>query len=249
MDFENLKLEPLGNGVSVFVSKNHTFGTDAVLLSNFAKLKNTKFAVDLGTGCGIIPLLLCRENPPKRAVGVDISEEACALAKMSVEHNNFSEKIEIIHSDLKDLKGKIEFGLCDVVTCNPPYKAEGAGIKSKTDSDIVARHETACSLNDIIAVAAKLLQTSGHLFLCQRPERLGDIICLMRQYKIEPKRLRTVSKTVGHEPWLILIEGRKGGNANMRIDPPLFVYEQNGDYTKEMLDIYSVYKESCNNDR
>lgn len=249
MNVENLKLEPLGNGISVYVSGEHTFGTDAVLLSHFAKLKNTKKAIDLGTGCGIIPLILCRENPPKQIIGVDISNQAIEQLNLSITHNKLEGILSAICSDLNDLKGKVEFGCFDVVTCNPPYKAEGAGIKSSSDADILARHETACSLEDVIRVAAKLLQTSGRFFICQRPERLGDIICLMRQYKIEPKRLRTVHKKVGCEPWLVLIEGRKCSAPNMRIDPPLFVYKQNGEYTDEMLNIYSVYKEGAENGR
>ena len=236
--------QPIGNSKQVFVSKEHTFGTDAVLLANFAKRKNTKFAVDLGCGCGIIPMLLCREDPPKRAVGIDIQPEACRLAELGAKQNGIGDILSIICADLKDLNGKIEFGMCDVVTCNPPYKADGAGIKSKTDPQIIARHETACDLEDVIRTASKLLQTSGHFYICQRPERLADIICLMRQYKIEPKRLKTVSKTDGCEPWLILVEGRKCSKPGMRIDPPLFLYTKDGEYTKSMLDIYSVYKEN-----
>ena len=249
MEQNSYKLEPLGNGIEVFVSNEHTFGTDAVILSHFAKVKNTKKAIDLGTGCGIIPLILCRENPPKQAFGVDISEKAIEQLNLSIKHNKLEDTLTAVCSDLNDLKGKVEFGSFDVVTCNPPYKAQGAGIKSESGADILARHETACSLEDVIRVASKLLQTSGRFFICQRPERLGDIICLCRQYKIEPKRLRTVHKKVGCEPWLILIEGRKCANANMRIDPPLFVYDENGEYTSDMLKIYSVYKESAVNGR
>ncbi len=234
--------EPIGEGLEIFVSNNHGFGTDAILLANFASPRKSDTACDLGTGCGIIPLLWCRGEAPKKAVGVDIQPEACMLAEKSIEHNSLYEKFSIINSDLLKLKGKVEFGSFQLVTCNPPYKAEGAGIKSTTGADKIARHETACTLEDIISTASKLLQTSGRLCMCNRPERLADMIVLMRKYKIEPKRMRLVCQRVGCEPWLVLLEGRRCGNAGMRIAPPLYV-EDGENFSEEMMEIYGSYKE------
>ena len=236
------KKEPLGKDFYTYVSKNHTFGTDAVLLANFAGTKKFKSICDLGTGCGIIPLILLRDQKTKESYGVEISEEACFLAQKSADEYTKG-ALKIICSDLNDLKGKIPFGEFELVTCNPPYKASGAGILSDNAADKKARHETMCTLENVIEVASSLLRSSGILCLCQRPERLSDMINLMRQYKVEPKRLRLVCKKSGTEPWLVLLEGKRDAKSGMRIMPPLFVYEENGEYTKEMLDIYGCYKE------
>ena len=165
------KFEPLGNEYGLWVSGNHTFGTDAILLSNFAKATKKDKMVDLGTGCGIIPLLMLRDCTLESAVGVDISEEAIELAQKTKEDLKLS-KIEFINSDLNDLKGKVPFGANTLVTCNPPYKANGAGLQNPNQRHKVARHEIECSLEDIIKVSAKLLQTSGRLCMSHRPERL-----------------------------------------------------------------------------
>ncbi len=238
-----IKLEPLGNGVEIFVSENHTFGTDAILLADFAAPKNKEIACDLGTGCGIIPLLWCRSGVTEKCFGVEIMEEGCVLAARSADHSGFGEKFSVIHSDLLELKGKLPFGSFGLVTCNPPYKADGAGIKSKSGADIVARHEIACTLEDIITVSAKLLQTGGRLCMCNRPERLADMMCIMRQNKIEPKRMRLVCQRVGEEPWLVLLEGRRCGNSGMRIMPTLYV-EDGENFSQEMIKIYGSYKEN-----
>lgn len=236
------KKEPLGKGFFVNVSKNHTFGTDAVLLADFAASKKVGSHCDLGAGCGIISLLLLRDEKTARSVGVEISEEAVDLARLTAEEY-CADRLDIVHSDLNDLRGKLPFGEFELVTCNPPYKASGAGILSSGDRDVVARHETMCTLEEVIAVASRLLRSSGRLCICQRPERLADIITLMRQYKVEPKRLRTVSKRVGEEPWLVLVEGMRDAKPGMRVMPPLFVYEGQ-DYSEEMLKIYGSYKEA-----
>ncbi len=236
------KKEPLGKGFFVNVSKNHTFGTDAVLLADFAASKKVGSHCDLGAGCGIISMLLLRDEKTARSVGVEISEEAVALARLTAEEY-CADRLDIVHSDLNDLRGKLPFGEFELVTCNPPYKASGAGILSSGDRDVVARHETMCTLEEVIAVASRLLRSSGRLCICQRPERLADIIALMRQYRVEPKRLRTVSKRVGEEPWLVLVEGMRDAKPGMRVMPPLFVYEGQ-DYSEEMLKIYGSYKEA-----
>ena len=235
------KKEPLGNGYFINVSKNHTFGTDAVLLSHFAASKRVKRHCDLGAGCGIISMLLLRDGIAAHSDGVEISEEAVLLARRTAAEyaeNTFTP----VNADLRELKGILPFSEYDLVTCNPPYKAEGAGIISESSTDKVARHETACSLRDVIKTASRLLKSGGRFCICQRPERMSDIINLMREYKVEPKTLRLVAKRVGEEPWLILIEGRRDGKSGMRIMPTLYVYENDG-YSEEMLRIYGPYKE------
>ena len=236
---QKLKKEPLGNGFYVYVTPHHTFGTDAVLLSNFAKPKRNDSLVDLGTGCGIIPLLMLRDGNLKRAFGVDISPEAAEIAALSAKEQ--SEKFTVIESNLNDLSGKIEFGCHTLVTCNPPYKAPGAGLKNPDPVAATARHEVECTLEDIVSVAARLLQTGGRLCMCQRPERLGELMRVMSEKKIEPKRLRIVCQRLGEEPWLILVEGKKCSKTGLRIDPPLFI-EQNGALSDEMIEIYGSYK-------
>lgn len=242
MEQKLIKKEPLGNGFYVYVSSHHTFGTDAVLLNNFAKATAKDKMVDLGTGCGIIPLLTLRDKPLKSAIGVDISREATDLAEKTKDELNL-ENFTVVNSDLKDLKGKVEFGCHTLVTCNPPYKAPNAGLKNPDSVIEVARHEVACTLRDIIEVGAKLLQTSGRLCMCHRPERLAELMSLMSEYKVEPKRLRLVCQRKGEEPWLVLLEGRRCGKTGLRIEPTLYV-EENGNFSKEMIEIYGVYKEA-----
>ncbi len=238
-----MKKEPLGNGFFINVSKNHTFGTDAVLLAHFASTKKVKNHCDLGAGCGIVSMLLLRDDTVANSVGVEISDEAVALAEKTAEEYA-NEKFTVLHSDLKDLKGKLSFGSFDLVTCNPPYKANGAGILSEGNRDIVARHETLCTLEDVIETGSRLLKSSGNFCICQRPERLTDIFCLMRKHRVEPKRLRTVCKKVGEEPWLVLVEGKRDAKSGLRIMPTLYVYDDEGNLTDEMLKIYGPYKEA-----
>lgn len=237
-----IKREPLGNGFFVNVSAHHTFGTDAILLANFSAAKQGDSVVDLGTGCGIIPLLLLRNGLKGRVFGVDISGEACLLANKTKEELNL-ENFSIIEGNLTELSGKVPFGEHKLVTCNPPYKAPNAGIKNDDKVITTARHETECTLEDIIRVSSKLLNTSGRLCMCHRPERLSELMSLMSKYSLEPKRLRLVCQRKGEEPWLVLVEGRKGGKTGLRISPTLYV-EENGILSNEMIEIYGAYKEA-----
>ena len=239
---ENISLQPLGNGTHIYVSNNHTFGTDAVLLSSFAAPKKNETAVDLGTGCGIIPMLWMRDNAVKYAAGLEISPEAVCLANKSVEKNCFSERLEIFKGDIKNPFEHLNKASYNLVTCNPPYKANGTGILSETATDKAARHETLCDLTDVIKAAAGLLTYGGRLAICQRPERLGEIISLMVENEIEPKVLRLVCKTEGCEPWLVLVMGRLKGGKGMRIMPNLNIYNCDGNLSEEMLKIYGPYK-------
>ena len=181
--------QPLGKGVFVRVSPHHTFGTDAVLLAHFSAARQKDRLVDLGTGCGIIPLLLLRDGLTQNAVGVDISPEAIRLAKQSAAENGF-ENLTFVESDLNELKGKVVFGEHTLVTCNPPYKAPTGGIQNADLTVAAARHEIFCTLEDIVSVAARLLRPSGRFCCCHRPERLAELMAVMTDYDIAPKRLR-----------------------------------------------------------
>lgn len=242
MEPKLIKKEPLGKDFFINVTPHHTFGTDAVLLSHFSKAKQSDKMVDLGTGCGIIPLLMLRDDNLKTAIGIDISEEAVFVANKTIKELNLA-NFTAINSDLNDLKGKVEFGCNTLVTCNPPYKAVNAGIKNPDEYHKVARHEVACTLEDIVSVGAKLLQTGGRLCMCHRPERLAELMSLMSKYKVEPKRLRLVCQRKGEEPWLVLVEGRRSGKIGLRIEPTLYV-EEDGKFTSEMIEIYGAYKEA-----
>jgi tRNA1(Val) A37 N6-methylase TrmN6 len=239
---ENISLQPLGNDTTIYVSKNHTFGTDAVLLSNFAAPRRNDKAVDLGTGCGIIPMLWMRDKAVSYAAGLEISKEAVELGKATIKENGLEGSFEIFEGDIKEATKHLKKAFYNLVTCNPPYKANGAGILSTTATDKAARHETLCGLEDVIKAAAELLTYGGRFAMCQRPERLGEIISLMTANEIEPKTLRLVCKTEGTEPWLVLIEGRLKGGKGMRILPNLNIYGKDGGLSKEMTEIYGPYK-------
>lgn len=243
------RTEPLGNGVRIFVSENHHFTTDTILLADFSRPKKGTKAADLGSGCGTIPLLWMRENPPAETFAVEVQDEAVALLKKSIALNlengkEDAKSITVIHADWNELKGKMPFGYFDVVTCNPPYKRMGSGIENPDGSKRKARHEEESTLDDIISAAEKLLQFSGRFCMCQRPERLTDVMLALRAHDLEPKRLRFVQGRAGKEPKLFLVEARKGGKKGfMQVMPALIVEDENGGFTDEMKEIYGCYKE------
>lgn len=232
----NESFEKLNDKISVAVSDEHRFGTDAFLLANFSKPRKKDVVLDLGTGCGIIPMILTRDFCPKKVYGVDIQEKAIEQFKLSVQNSEYENEIVPILCDLKELPKDLN-GTVDLVTCNPPYKAWNSGILSELTAEKIARHEVLCTIDDVCKTASRLLNFGGRLCICQRPERLSDVITAMKNNGIEPKTLRLVSKNEKEEPWLFLIEGKKGSKPFMRILPNLFIY--NGEnYTEELLSIY-----------
>ena len=237
------KYEYLGSGVRVAVSKEHSFGTDAVLLADFASPKRNEKACDLGTGCGIIPMIWCRNGQAKEITAVELQEKGFLQTCESIRISSVEDKVRAVNHDLKDIKSVLGHASMDIVTMNPPYKAADAGIKSVAKAELIARHEVECNLDDICSTAAYLLNFGGRLCMCNRPERLSDMIVAMKNNGIEPKRLRLVSKTPYTRPWLFLIEGRKGGKPFMNIDPLLIMYGEDGELSKEVTDIYGEYKE------
>ena len=235
---ENYSFEKLSENISICISSEHGFGTDAFLLANFCGYKRKDTVCDLGTGCGIIPLIMQRSDPPAVTYAVDIQQKAIEQLKISLDKNNIDSIVPVC-ADLKELWEGAPLGKLSLVTCNPPYKAAGAGIESALDAHRIARHEILCDINDVCRAAARLLKFGGRLCLCNRPERLSDVIYAMKSNNIEPKTLRLVSKNEKSAPWLFLIEGRKGSKPFMKILPQMYVWESGG-YTKEMESIYSM---------
>lgn len=239
----NEHIEHLGGGIRVIVSEEHTFGTDALLLADFSMPRRKDIACDFGTGCGIIPFFWLRESAARQIYAVEIQQNAFSQLERSVQLNDSGDKLFCINSDLCELKGKIPFGQFDVVTMNPPYTADGDGIKSKSDSARIARHEMLCGLDDICLSASKLLKFGGRLCMCLRPERLCELITAMKNSGIEPKRMRFVSQRQGCAPWLVLLEGKRGRNSGLTVEKELYI-EQNGKESDEMLRIIGSYREN-----
>ncbi len=237
--------EYLGKNVSVVVSDEHGFGTDAVLLADFASPKRKEKACDFGTGCGIIPMLWYRNGCAEHIWGVELQTQGFRQACESASISSAQDKVTFINHDLRDIKSVFEHGSMELVTMNPPYKAADSGIKSASESDLIARHEVMCKLSDITASAAYLLNFGGRLCMCNRPERLSDTIVAMKEAGIEPKRLRFVVKRPDTRPWLFLIEGKKGSKPYLNVEPMLIMYSQNGELSEEVIKIYGEYKENA----
>lgn len=243
---ENYRVEYLGSGCKVAVSDEHGFGTDAVILAYFASPNRKDRVCDMGTGCGIIPMLLVRNDCGKSITGIEIQKNGYEQALESVRLSGAEEKVSIVNGDIKNIKELFPHGSFDTVIMNPPYKAASGGIESSGESARIARHEVACTVDDVTAAAAHLLNFGGRLCLCNRPERLADTIVSMRKAGIEPKRLRFVSKFAETEPWLFLIEGKKGAKPFMRVEAPFAVYKSKSIFSDEMMSVYGEYKENCN---
>ena len=231
-------IETLGKGIKVICSKDHGFGTDAILLANFANPKPNDKCIDLGTGCGIIPFIWLRDGV-KDITGVDIQEKAIDQLKRSNELNGCN--INAILGDLKNLD--LKKGSYNVVTMNPPYKPAGTGILSKASPEQIARHEIACTIKDICKTADELLNFGGKFCMCNRPERLSDVIYEMRAHNIEPKTLRFVQKQPDTAPWLFLIEGKKGSKPFLKVLPPLIIQDKDGNDSEELIKILGSYRE------
>ncbi|MBR1740082.1 MAG: methyltransferase [Ruminococcus sp.] len=236
MIYNDFTFEDLGEGISICISDEHRFGTDAFLLADFAKARHKDSCADLCTGSGIIALLLYKFYKPKEIWAVELQEKAHEQLKLSIERSG----IETVTPVLRDLKSWKCGKELDLITCNPPYKLDNTGAKNDSDAVSIARHEIMCTVEDVCAAGKRNLKYGGRLCICNRPERLADIIFSMRANGIEPKRLRTVHKNPGCPPWLILIEGRKGGGNYIQIERPLFVRTADGGVSEEMKSIYRM---------
>ena len=243
-----MRAEPLGNGVQVYVSDTHHFTTDTILLSSFAAAKNGERIVELGSGCGTIPLLIIRDCSPARITALEIQGDAVELIKSSIELNieNGVERAALItplQGDIKDIKALLPAGESDLVVCNPPYKLGGSGITNPDSAKRTARHESECTLDDICEAAKWLLRFGGRFVLCQRPERLTDVLSCMREHELEPKKLRLVQGRADKSPKLFLCEAKRGAKRGyMDVLPALIVEDEHG-FTPEMRRIYSCYKD------
>ena len=232
LEFKNLK---------IIQNKNwFCFGIDSVLLSNFAKeIKNNSQVLDLGTGTGIISILLSKKIQAKKIYGIEIQKEVAEMAKRSILLNNLEKEIEIINKDIKELDEIFDNNSIDAIVTNPPYKKEKSGEKSENLVKLISRHEETASLEEWIQISFKLLKDKGELYMVHRPERLVDIISLLRKNKLEPKTLQMVYSNVQKEPKLVLIKAVKNAKSFLQVKKPLIIYDEEGNYTDEILKIYN----------
>ena len=219
-------------------SDRFCFGMDAVLLSGFARAKEGDRVLDLGTGTGIIPILMEAKTCAAHLSGLEIQPDSADMARRSVKLNGLEEKIEIVTGDIKEAVSLFGPASFDVVTCNPPYMTEHHGLTNPGAPKAIARHELLCTLEDVISQAGRLLKPGGNFYMVHRPFRLADIFVLLRQYKIEPKRMKLVYPFVDKEPNMVLIEANRGGRPRMTVEKPLIVYKEPGVYTDEIYEVY-----------
>ncbi|MEE1408848.1 MAG: tRNA1(Val) (adenine(37)-N6)-methyltransferase [Eubacterium ramulus] len=214
------------------------FGMDAVLLSGFARAKKQERCLDLGCGNGIIPILMEAKTEGKHFTGLEIQPESADMARRSVALNGLQDRIDIVEGDIKDASKIFGASSFHVVTTNPPYMTAQHGLTNVYEAKTIARHEVLCNLEDIIRESERLLMPGGRFYMVHRPFRLAEIISLMVQYRMEPKRMRLVYPYVDREPNMVLIEGLRGGKSRMTVEKPLIVYKEPGKYTDEIYDVY-----------
>ncbi len=220
-------------------SEGFCFGMDAILLSDFAKdLKVNSKVMDMGTGTGIIATLLCEKTQLSEIIGIEIQEEVYEMAKRSISLNKLENKFKIINDNINNLHNIFIANQFDCIVTNPPYKKNGTGLKNENILKNISRHEIEATLDDFIKQSKFLLKDKGEIYMVHRPERLIDIICIMRKYKIEPKEIRFVAPNINAEPNLVLIKGVKNAKDFLKVLKPLYIYNEDGKYTDEVLKIY-----------
>ena len=237
---ENERLDDLQrNGLKIIQKTDgFCFGMDAVLLSGFASVKPGERALDLGTGTGIIPLLLSPKTKGDHFTGLEIQTEIMKMAQRSVALNGLEKKIDIIQGDIKEASRIFGAASFDVVTSNPPYMNDAHGLKNPGDVKAISRHEVLCTLEDVVREGTKALKPGGRFYMVHRPHRLAEIITVMRQYKLEPKRMKFVHPFADKDANMVLIEAVRGGGAWLKLEPPVIVYKEPGVYTDEIYEIY-----------
>ena len=224
-------------------SKGLCFGIDGVLLANFAKnLRGNSDVIDLGTCTAIMPILLSEKSKAKKIVGVEIQSDVADMAQRSVKLNNLENKIKIINENILNLKNIYQKNSFDAIITNPPYKKINTGIINNDDKKLISRHEITASLEDFIDISAYLLKDLGELYMIHRPERLVDILYDLRVKKLEPKNIRFIFSNEKKEPKLVLIKAVKNGKSFLKVDRNLYVYDNDGNYTNEILEIYEKEK-------
>ena len=233
------RLDDLQNGYMIIQDPGRfCFGMDAVLLSGFANIKKGERVLDLGTGTGIIPILLENKTQGLHFTGLEVQPESADMASRSVAYNHLEEKISIVTGDIKDASKIFGASSFDVITTNPPYMIGQHGLKNDADAKTIARHEVLCTLDDILMESSRILKPNGRFYMIHRPFRLAEIFSKMVQYKIEPKRMRLVYPYVDKEPNMVLIEGYRGGKSRLTVEKPLIVYKEPGVYTDEIIEVY-----------
>lgn len=237
---ENERIDDLErNGYHIIQdTKRFCFGMDAVLLSGFARVKEGAHVLDLGTGTGIIPILLEAKTKAEHLTGLEIQEDSADMARRSVLLNGLEDKIDIVTGDIKEAESLFDAASFDVITCNPPYMIGKHGITNEGNAKAIARHEILCTLEDIVSQAAKLLKPGGNFFMVHRPFRLAEIMTVLQAYKLEPKRMQLVYPFVDKEPNMVLIEANRGGKPRLTVEKPLIVYKEPGVYMPEIYEIY-----------
>ncbi len=237
---ENERIDDLQrNGYRIIQDpERFCFGMDAVLLSGFAAVKDGARVLDLGTGTGIIPILLSAKTGAAHLTGLEIQADSVDMAGRSVALNGLEEKIDIVTGDIKEAGRIFDAASFDVITCNPPYMIGRHGLKNPDDAKAIARHEILCTLEDVAEQTAKLLKPGGKFFLVHRPFRLAEIIVTLKKYKLEPKRMQLVYPFADKEPNMVLLEAARGGRPRMTVEKPLIVYREPGVYMAEIYDIY-----------
>lgn len=214
------------------------FGMDAVLLSHYGKIKKGSRVMDLCSGTGIIPILLTAWFAPETVEALEYQPDCVDMARRSVEMNGLSEQIKIHEGDVKEVRNHFMAGSFDYVTCNPPYMTGNHGLTNGNFGKAVARHEILCTLEDVVKAASWLLRESGHFLMVHRPFRLAEIFGCLREYKLEPKRMRLIHPYIDKEPNMVLIDASKGGKQRITVEPPLIVYKKEGGYTDEVYEVY-----------
>lgn len=202
------------------------FGVDAVFLSDFVRVKPGETVLDMGTGNGIIPILLSAKTQGKRFTGLEIQGDIAEMARRSVAHNHLEERVEIVTGDIKEAAEIFKPAFFDVITTNPPYMLAEHGLRNPDDAKAVARHEVLCSLDDILRESMRLLQDKGRFYMIHRPFRLTEIMIKMNHYKIEPKRIQFIYPHIDREPTMVLIEGVRGAKPRVTVEPPIIIYDK-----------------------
>ena len=243
MTNDNERIDDLQrNGYRIIQNKDcFCFGMDAVLLSSFAKAQKNEQVLDLGTGNGVIPILMQAKNPDAAGfTGLEIQAVSADLARRSVELNGIGEAVKIVQGDIKEAADIFGAASFDVVTSNPPYMIGQHGLRNPDMPKAIARHEVLCNLEDVVSQASKVLKERGRFYMVHRPFRLAEIMNVLTKYRLEPKKMQLVYPYIDREPNMVLIEALKGGNSRVTVEPPLIVYKEPGVYTENILKIYDM---------
>lgn len=239
MDDGNLRLERLDENHEIWVSKTHGFTTDTLLLAHFSKPDKHEICADFGTGCGTIAFLWRIRRDPKLIYAVELQPDALLQAEKTIRQGRY-ERITLIHADIRNIREVLPHQSLDRIACNPPYKAKNAGLKSPDSSRALAWNEEALTMRELAENSRYALKHGGKLCICQRPERLSEILCLFTEIGLEPKRLRLVQQDTAHAPSLFLLEARKGGKPGLTVEPALMIRDKK-DFSAEMKQIYGSY--------